>query len=65
MTAPTVSEADVIVDDGGRGSLEGLNVCDSQDKLRESEFLRQGVIIWDVIQAIHEAVHFNSFLMEG
>jgi hypothetical protein len=56
---------DITVDDGCRGILEGSNVFDPKDEIRESEFLRQGIISWDVIEAIHELVHFNAFLLEG
>jgi hypothetical protein len=54
-----------MIDDSSGGILEGVNVFDAQDKLRESEFIRQGIGIRDVIQAIHEPVHFNAFLLEG
>jgi hypothetical protein len=56
---------DITVDDCGEGILEGVNVFDAQVKLREREFLRQGVGIQDVVQAIHEPVHFNAFLLDG
>jgi hypothetical protein len=56
--------ADIMVDDCSRVILEGVNVFDAQYKLRESEFLRQGISIRDVIQTIHEPVHFNVFLLE-
>jgi hypothetical protein len=60
----TVSGTYVAFDDVWRGRLEGSNVFDLQDELRESEFLMQGIISWDVIQEIHEPVHFNAFLLE-
>jgi hypothetical protein len=61
----TVSGSDLTVDDGHRGRLEGVDVFYSQDKLRNSEFLRQMISNQDVIQAIHEVVHLNTFLLEG
>jgi hypothetical protein len=61
----TVSGSHVTVVDGRRGGLEGMDVFDSQDKLCDSEFLRQWISNQDVIQAIHNAVHFNAFLLEG
>jgi hypothetical protein len=60
-----ISGLDITVDDCGGGMPEGENVFDTQDKLRESEFLRQGISIWDAIQEIHEPIHFNAFLLEG
>jgi hypothetical protein len=54
-----------IFDDGSGGIMEGANVFDAQDDLHESELLRQGIISWDVIQATHKPVHFNTLLLEG
>jgi hypothetical protein len=57
--------ADIMVDDCGQGIMEGVDVFYAQYKLRESEFLRQGISTRDVIQMIHKPVQFNAFLMEG
>jgi hypothetical protein len=68
LMARTVERADreycslVRPDDSSGGIMEGVNVFDAQDKLRQSEFLRQGIITRDIIQVIHE--HFNAFLLE-
>jgi hypothetical protein len=48
-----ISGSDVTVDDGRRGRLAVADVFDSQDKLRESEFLRQGISNQDIVQVIH------------
>jgi hypothetical protein len=56
---------DIKVDDRGVGIMEGVNVFDAKDKLRENEFLRQKISIRDVIQIIHTPVRFNAFLLEG
>jgi hypothetical protein len=42
-----------------------VHVFDAQDKLRECEFLRQGIIIWYIINVTHEPIYFNVFLLEG
>jgi hypothetical protein len=60
-----VSGTDITIDDSSGVFLEGAYIFDAQDKLRESEFLGQGIIIRDVFRVIHETFHFNDFLTEG
>jgi hypothetical protein len=51
-----VSGTNITVDYSSGGIMKGVNIFDPQDKLRDSEFLRKGISIQDVIQAIHEPV---------
>jgi hypothetical protein len=42
-----------------------VNVFDAQDKLHDSEFLRQEISIRKVIESIKKPVNFNAFLLES